>query len=133
MREEAALLEDIADAPLCRAQEDARLGIHQHAAAERDAACVWPQQARDQVDQRGLARAGWAKQGGDAATRLEAHRDLEGAEPFMDIDIQRHVRSPARNRAASHSASSMAPIAITIETRVRRSAPVSPSGDWISA
>ena len=62
MREQAAFLEDVADASLVRRHEHASLGVDQHLSVDRDSAAVGPDQTADDIDDRGLSRTGAAEQ-----------------------------------------------------------------------
>ena len=134
MRKQPRVLEHIADAAAMRRDVDACGGVVERLAVDGDAAAIGPQQARDHVDQRGLAGAGGAEQPGDAAFAGERGFDREFAELFGDVDAQ-HGQFPCRRwvaRRANHSEAIRAAIAITMETTTSRSAAVSPSGVWIS-
>src|SRR5262249_20933717 len=67
MREEAPLLEHIADATAVSGYVDARGGIKQHGIVELDASPVRGDEPRDYVDESRLAGAGRTEQGGHAA------------------------------------------------------------------
>jgi len=60
--------------------EDARLGVHQGAAVEHDAAAIGPHQPCDQVDGGRLARPRPAEQSGNAFVVLEFDIEIECAE-----------------------------------------------------
>ena len=51
VREQARILEDVADAALVLGNEDARCRVNQHATIGNDPAFVRAQQAADQIDQ----------------------------------------------------------------------------------
>ena len=132
MREEAAVLEDVADAAAVLRHEDAALGIDQRLAIDHDAAAVRPDQAADDIDQRRLARARAAEQRRDAGLRGEARGEAKLAERVIDVDVEAHVATRgAPMRRASSSEASRAAIEIATETSVRRSAPASPPGTWV--
>src|SRR5262249_36258967 len=105
------------------------LGVEQRRALDHDAAALRPQQPGDGVHQRALAGAGAAEQRGQSPGRDEAGVELERPEPVGDVDLEAHSDHDLcpTARAISWETSS-APIEITIETSVRRSAPVSPPG-----
>ena len=77
VRKQPAFLEHVADAAPVRRHVDARARIEQHACVERDAAAVRRHQARDHVDDRGLAGAGRAEQRGHAVRGFELRGDAE--------------------------------------------------------
>ncbi len=132
MREQPRVLEDVADAAPVLGHEDARSRIGQHAPIGDDPALVRAQQPADQIDQRGLARARRAEQRGQPPARLEGRVEREGAEPVADVDLEAHstsIRLPTRRASTSEAIS--ATMAMTIEMRVRRSAPASPPGTWV--
>ena len=118
----------------CGGDVQARGGVVQQLAVDGDGAAIGPQQARDHVDQRGLAGARGAEQAGDPALAGEAGLDMEFAELFCDVDAQ-HGQFPCRRlvaRRANHSEPTNAASAMTTETTTSRSAALSPSGVWIS-
>src|SRR6516164_3316824 len=133
MREQASLLKDVTDATAVRGHVDARGGIEQHGVVEPDASPGRRDEARDHVDERGLARARRAEQGGDAARGLEARRQREVAQPFLHVNRE-HAHSPWKRvpaRRASHSAATSAASEIAIATRTSRPAAASPPGTWV--
>ncbi len=95
VREQAAFLEDVAEAPALRPQVDAAGGVEQHPAVERDAPAVGPQQAGEHVDQRRLAGAGAAEQGDDAGRLAgEGEVELEVAQALFDLDLEHRFNRP---------------------------------------
>ena len=135
MREEAAFLEDIAEAAPLGRQVDALRAREQGLAADRDAAAIGPQQPRQHVDEAGLAGAGAAEQRGDAGIgRGEARLDLKRAEALLDLDFD-HA-SPCRRRPrrrAMSSETTSAAMAITTEITASRHAAASPPGTCVNA
>ena len=91
MREEAAVLEDVADAAAMLGHEDAALGIDQHLAVDGDAAAIGPDQSAHDIDQRGLARARAAEQGRQPGAGRKARDEMEGLARMVDIDLQAHA------------------------------------------
>jgi hypothetical protein len=71
--------------------EDAALGIQQHLPVDGDAAAVGPDQAADDVDQGGLARARAAEQRRQAGRGREARGDAEVAARVLDVDLETHA------------------------------------------
>ncbi len=132
MRKQAGVLKHIADAAAVARNVDAPAGIEQGVAIEHDAAAGRPDQARDRVDHRRLAGAGPAEYGGHTVVGREPHLERQRAQRHFDVDLEH--QSPrimrATGRASSSEAMSVAK-ARPIETRVRRSAPVSPPGTWV--
>src|SRR5262249_59370507 len=63
--EEASLLEHVADAPAVFRNEDSSLGIDEHRVVEHDPAAVGADDARDGLDQPGLARSRTAEERGE--------------------------------------------------------------------
>src|ERR1700730_1898511 len=134
MRKQPRVLEHIADAAAMRREMQARWGVVEGLAVDRDDATIGLQQSRDHVDQRGLARTGGAEQPGHAPLASEGSFNREFAEFLGDVDAQ-HDQFPCSRcvaRRANHSDAISALIAMTMETITSRSAAVSPSGVWIS-
>src|SRR5438094_6603245 len=129
MGEQPAVLEDIADSPAMLGNERAAPGVDQHLAVDGDLAAVGPDQAADDIDQRGLARARAAEQRRQARRRREARAELEAVARMVEVDVEAHAaicRTPMRR--ASSSEPSSAAMEIAIDTRVSLSAPESPPG-----
>ena len=134
MREQAAFLEHIADAPPPGRHVDARCAVEQGLAVKHDAAAVGCEQPGDHVDQAGLAGAGGAEQSGGAARRLEGGLEREIAEPFFDVDRQ-HLYAPCSRavaRRANHSEAISAASEMTMATTTSLSAAASPPGTCVS-
>ena len=134
MRKKAAFLEHVADAALVRRDEHAAFGVGQGVAIDDDPAVLGPDQPGDRVDERALAGAGTAEQGGQPARALEFRVQREIAEPMADGDAEH--QTPAARRVAccaTASEANNAAIEIAIDTSVSRSAAISPPGDWVSA
>src|SRR6478609_5463446 len=134
MREEPRFLEDITDPPAMLRQEDAAFDINQRLAIDTDMACLRTDQPADDVDQRGLARAGTAEQRRQASVGDEGGIELEVAEPVSDGDIEDGIHSTAIRRPtirAISSESTSAATEIAIEISVSRIAPASPPGTWV--
>ena len=132
MRKQPRVLENIADTALVLGNEDARCRIGQHAPIGDDPALIRAQQPADQIDQRCLAGARRAEKRCQPPARLEGRVEREGAEPAADVDLEAHsisIRLPTRRAITSEAIS--ATMAMTIEMRVRRSAPASPPGTWV--
>src|SRR5262249_30163893 len=130
VREQASLLEYVADAPAMRRHVDAVLGIEQDGVIEHDAAAVRRDQAGDNVGERGLAGAGGTEQRGDAARRVEARLQGKIAEPLFHVERE-HPHSPWKRvpaRRASHSAAISAASEMAIATSTSRPAAASPPG-----
>src|SRR5215208_41528 len=109
-------------------------GVVQRLTVNGNDAAIWPQQASDHIDERGLAGAGGAEQAGNAAPAGEAGFDMKFAELFRNVNAQ-HGQFPCRRctaRRANHSEATSAASAMTVETATSRNAAVSPSGVWIS-
>ena len=132
MRKQTAVLEDVADATAVLGHEQAALRVDQRLAVDHDAAAVGPDQAADDIDQRGLARARAAEQRRHAGLRDEACGQAKRVARMIDVDVEAHVATRgAPMRRASSSDASRAAIEITTETSVSRSAPASPPGTWV--
>ena len=132
MREQPALLKDIADAAAVGRHVDPRGGVEQHGIVKADAAPVRSDQPGDHVDERRFARARGAEQGGHAACGFEARRKREVAQPLLHVEGQ-HAHSPWKRvpaRRASHSATMSAASEIAIATSTSRPAAASPPGIW---
>jgi len=80
MREQPCVLEYIADPAAMRRDMDARRGIVEGFAVNRDGAAIGPQQSCDHADQRRLAGARGAEQPGDLAFAGKRCVDREVAE-----------------------------------------------------
>ena len=76
MRKELCVLKDESDAAPMRRHENTRLGIGQDVAGNDDAAAIGTLDARDQIEDGCLARAGGSKQGGQGTIAFEG--DVEG-------------------------------------------------------
>ena len=88
MREQPALLKHVADAAAMRRDKDAARSVGQYRVVDRDAAGVGPVEPGDRVDQRGLAGAGAAEEGGEAASALERGVQREGPQAMRDGDAE---------------------------------------------
>jgi hypothetical protein len=133
MREQAVLLEDIADAAAMHGYEDMARGVHQGGVVDDDAPVLGAHQAGNDIDERGLAGAGAAEQRRQARAGLEAGVEREGAQRVTDRDREAHPTSSRRPmRRARTSEPISASIETTIDTAVRRKAPASPPGTCVS-
>ena len=133
MGEETSLLEDVADAPAVFRNEQPAFGIHQRRVVQDDPAAVGANHAGDDVDQRGLARAGAAEECREPALGDEARLQQERPEPVRNIDRETHYADIlSSTRRAMNSEMRSAPMEMTIETSVSRKAPLSPPGIWVS-
>src|SRR5262249_37953465 len=133
MREQAALLEDIADMTAVRRHIDARGGIEQHGVVEPDTSPVRRDEPGDHIDEGRLARARRAEQGRDAACGRDAPPPREVAHPLPPATPQ-HAHPPWKRvpaRRASHSATTSAASEIAIATKTSRPAAASPPGIWV--
>ena len=130
MGKQARILKDIADTALLRRQADTLRGVVQHPAIEHDPPRLGSGQAADGVNQRGFARAGDAKDGGDPAGG-QSFTDLQAVatEGLGKIQLQHHY-PPMRWRLtrASHSEISSETSARPMAMRQRRAAAPSPPG-----
>ena len=132
MREEPRVLEHHADPPLVHRHDDAGGGVDQHAAFDRNAPLLRPDQSGNQVDQRRLARTRRPEQRRQPTGAFEIRFDEEIAEAMIDVDRERHsmsIRRPTRRARTSEATS--ATIEMTIEISVSRSAPASPPGTCV--
>src|SRR6516165_1451995 len=130
VREQASLLEHVADASAMCRHVNAALGIEQDGVIEHDAAVVRRDQAGDNVGERGLAGAGGTEQYGDAARGVEARLHGKIAEPLFHVERE-HPHSPWKRvpaRRASHSAAISAASEMAIATNASRPAAASPPG-----
>ena len=131
MREEPALLEDVAQPPAMGGQGDACLGVEEDAALDGDAARMRGEKPGDGVDDRGLARSGAAEEHGETGRGLEGGVEIEAAEAVREADRERHAPAIRRvARRASTSESTRAATATKIEISTSGSAPDSPPGTW---
>jgi hypothetical protein len=96
MREQASLLEYVADAAAVARHEYAARRVDQHRIVDRDTALVGANQSGNDVDDGGLAGTRAAEQGDEAAAGLEAGVELEAAEPVLDVEAERHSTSSRR-------------------------------------
>ena len=97
MREKPSLLEDVADPAAVLRHEDAAFGIGEHVAVDFDATPVGAGKPGDDPDKRGLARTGWAEEGGEPAVAPELDLQTKVAEAMVDVDLDRHLMDePAR-------------------------------------
>src|SRR5262249_25059654 len=132
MREQAAVLEDVADAPAMLGDEHAARRVDQRRAVDDDAPALRPDQAANDVDQGRLARARAAEQRRHAGLCGELRGQPEAAARMLDVDVEAHAaRWRAPIRRASSSEPSKAAIEMAIDTRVSRRAPTSPPGTWV--
>ena len=128
MREELRVLVDEADPAVVLGHEDVLLRVHQHAIIDDDHAAVRPQQAGEQAESDGLARAGSAEQR-DARGTLERRLVGEGAE--LDRSVEADHSNWVSRRCAKRwtiSETTRAPSAITMAMAVSRQAISSPPG-----
>src|SRR5690606_41834263 len=79
MRQQAAVLEDVADATPMRRQVDAGGRIEEHASAHGDAAFGRAGEPRDEPEHRRLAGAGAPEERGDARTGAERGFEREAS------------------------------------------------------
>src|SRR5499426_243596 len=129
VRKQATFLEHVADAPAMSRNEYPLIGIDQRPAVENDAAAVGPHDPGDDVDERGLARAGAAEERREPPVRDEVRIERERSEPVPDVDRETHSTPNCwPTRRANSSETRSAPIEMTIDTSVRRMAPSSPPG-----
>ena len=123
MREKPSLLEDVADPAAVLRHEDAAFGIGEHVAVDFDATPVGAGKTGDDPDKRGLARTGWAEEGGEPAVAPELDLQTKVAEAMVDVDLDRHLRTSRRAAlSARYSDAMIADIEMAIEMRVRRMA-----------
>ena len=99
MREQAVVLEDVADLAAMGGEMDAALRIVHDATAIFDACAVGPGQAGDGAQKGGLAGARLAEDRGDAVSRLEGGFERERAGPDGDIDGELSHCGPSLPRA----------------------------------
>src|SRR5487761_57215 len=133
MREQPALLEDVAEAALLRWQVDLARAVEQHLAAHGDATACRRQQAGQRIDDRGLAGARAAEQCGDAGRRRdELGGQRKRAECGLDIDLDHGAPRMRRSsrRAITSDASKAAMATMTAMTH-RRNAGGSPPGTCV--
>src|SRR6202030_3062791 len=112
--------------------EHAAIGVDPGLAVDDHLAVLRLYQPGHDVDEGRLARAGTAEQRRQSRLRREARLEAEAAQCVADVDVEAHVatrRAPMRR--ASSSEDSRAAMEITIDTRVRRSAPASPPGTCV--
>ena len=132
MREEAAVLEHVADPAALRLEVYPGLRIEEHAVSERDSPRLGPHEARDGIGERGLARARGAEQrdhavGLGAEGRIE--RELASGE--SRLDRQHHPSSRRLTMRARNSEPISAAKAMTMAITIRRKAPSRPPGTCV--
>src|SRR5487761_311202 len=133
MREQPALLEDVAEAALLRWQVDLACAVEQHLAAHRDASTRRRQQAGQRIDNRGLASTRAAEQRSDAGRRRnEFRRQRESAERDLNVNFDHGAPRMRRSsrRAISSDASKAAMATMTAMTH-SRNAGGSPPGTCV--
>ena len=132
MREEASFLEHVADAPPVLGNEDAFLRVDEHPPLHDDAAVIRPHETADGVHDRRLAGSRRTEKCCELSVRLEARLEVEGSLRMPDVDVENHyARTRRRIRRASHSDSQSATTEMTMDTSVRRMAPLSPPGTCV--
>ena len=97
--EQRVVLEEVAHAPLLRAQVDARRGVEQHAAVEDDPALVGDHDAGDALERHRLAAARGAEKRERLVGGLDLERHVERkrrTERLAHVDLQAH-RAPPRS------------------------------------
>ncbi len=127
VRKKQPILEYVAEASLVRRQVDAASAVEQRLAVDDDASALRTADARDRIDDAGLARARATEQADDR--RLGAKRDLELERPeaLLDVNVD-HRPAVLRDRRVSHSEAISAAIDRTTAKSDRRSAWASPPG-----
>ena len=94
---QTALLENITDpAPMGR-ETNPKLRVGQHRPVDDDPPLVRRDQARDRIDDRGLAGSRATEQRRQTATGAEMDIEREGAEPMLDINFEHRF---SRRKAA---------------------------------
>ena len=89
MRKQPLLLEDVTQTPPLRWHIGACVAIEQNRVIEHDAAAIGPDQAGEDVDERGLAGAGAAEERGYALARyLQPDIEPELAQPPLRRDVE---------------------------------------------
>lgn len=133
VREQARVLEDVADAALARRHVEAGRGVQNHGAVQPHAAAVGFQQSCDDVDDGCLAAARGAEDGGDAGViDTEVDVEIETGKPVREGDLgTQDARSLLSRLAASSEMISPVKASATAQT-TSRSAAASPPGDWIA-
>ena len=108
------------------------LRVDEHPPLHDDAAVIRPHETADGVHERRLAGSRGTEQGGELSVRPEARLEVEGALRMPDVDVEDHyARTRRRIRRASHSDSQSAATEMTMDTSVRRMAPLSPPGTCV--
>ncbi len=89
VREQAGILEHVADAATVRRQEDAPPVVLPDLAVERQMTAAWPLQARDHPEQRALAVTRGAEEPGDALERQAGvDRQAEARKLHVALDLE---------------------------------------------
>ena len=118
---ESRILKDIADAAAMRRDEDPAGRVKERVGPERDVPFIGAQEARDGIDDAGLARARAAEERGDARARPDVDVEREAAQCMAEADRERHAWPMRRATARlTHSARASAPIATAMATRASR-------------
>ncbi len=134
MREEARVLEHVADAAAPGRDVDPGGRVGQDGAVQGDMALVRAQEAGGGLGDGGLARAGAAEEDRDPGGRLERGVEREAGIGVAQPDPKRHAPAARRAaRAASASEATSARRATTTESATRRRAAPSPPGTWRKA
>ena len=127
---QARVLEDVPDGAALGREVDAA-GVEEHDAVDLDASRVGSEQARHQVDQRGLPAPRRPEQRDHARRRrVEGHVEREGAAPLLEThrEHQRPIR--LRTQRASDSDASSPASPSEKEIAASRAAAASPPGCW---
>ena len=133
MREEAAFLKNGPKLTPVGWQKYPAIRIKKGGAIDDHTPALGPEQSRDDVEERGFARAGMPKQRDEAALGRECGIEREAAKLLEGADFD-HVATcrlrPARR--ARNSDANRAAIEMTMDMTVSRSAPASPPGTCVS-
>src|SRR5262245_1809275 len=133
VREEAGLLEHVAEPPPVRRHEDATGRVDQRLSGDLDPGALGAYEAGDHVHDRRLARSGGAEQRGQPALAAESGSQPERAETVRDDDVEAHAPDSRREmRRPSIPAATRASMEMAIEMTLSRSAPASPPGTCVN-
>src|SRR6185295_2679560 len=102
MREEGAVLRHIADPPLFGRKGEVRRAVGQRPAAEPQCPLGRLAEARDQLEERRLARSGGTEDSGHAPAEIHVDREREASErqpKAADLELQAPLRGSSRSLA----------------------------------
>ena len=88
------ILEHVADAALVRRHIDALRGVEEHRLVDANRAALRRGDARDRVDDAGLARAGATEEADDGGLGGKLDVEVERAELLLDVNVDHRAATP---------------------------------------